>query len=231
MSPALDLRLPGPEWGRAARLAGPWADLLYVPGPGLASSEIDPGCYRSTLFVALEAGELVRLTSLTVPAFGSSLCRLRLEPVKAVSLDALGSFFEPARRGLVFAFAPDRRSGARRPPADPAWRYEGPALRPRLAGGGAVRVLREIIRTPDGDTWVADRGLVVTRAGGESLLLAVPDESERVAFLPALGVHRSLVDPSAPERPGAGRRELLGYGGWEAPLDLDVRLLDPGGAR
>lgn len=229
MSPALDLHLPEPEWRRAGRLAAPWADLLYVPGPGLAS-EMDPGCYRTTLFVALASGELVRMSSLTVPAFGGSLCRLRLEPVTSVRHDALGSFFEPARQGLVFAFTADRRSGAVWPPADPAWRYGGPALRASLEGGGRVRVLRETGRLPGGAAWTADRGLVIASGEGhEALVLAVPDDAERVAFLPALGVYRALVDPSAPERPGADRRELLGHGGREAPLVLDVEVIDAGG--
>jgi hypothetical protein len=227
VGPALDLRLPEPERRRAARLATPWADLLYVPGPGLVS-DVDPGCYRTTLFVALAGGDLLRVTSLTVPAFGDSLCRLRLEGVAGLRMDALGSFFEPSRQGLVFAFTPDRRSGAVWPPADATWRYEGPPLRPPFEAGGRVRVLRETGRLPDGGVWTADRALVIACGDGrEALVLAVPDDAERVAFLPSLGPYRTLVDPSAPSQPGADRRELLGYGRWDTPPDLDIHLLDP----
>jgi hypothetical protein len=92
-----------------------------------------------------------------------------------------------------------------------------------------VRVLRETGRLPGGATWSADRGLLVSGEGGrEALVLAVPDESERVAFLPALGVYRALVDASAPERPGAERRELLGYGERGEPLALDVQVIGAG---
>jgi hypothetical protein len=227
VSPALDLRLPEPERRRAARLARPWMDLLYVPGPGLVS-DVDAGSYRSTLFVALADGDLIRVTSLTVPAFGDSVCRLRLEGVGSLRMEALGSFFEPARQGLVFAFTPDRRSGAVWPPADPTWRYEGAPLGSSLATGGRVRVLRESGRLPDGGVWTADRALVIACAGGEeALVLALPDDAERVAFLPSLGAYRALVDPSAPSQPGADRLELLGYGRWEAPPTLDIHLLDP----
>jgi len=234
VSLSLDLRLPGPERRRAARLAEPWRDLLYVPGPAFAS-ELDPGAYRSTVFVVLGGGEVVRVSSLAVPALGGELCRIRLEPVNAVRLEALGSFFELHRRGLVFAFTPDRRAGAVWPPADPTWRYEGPSLRPRLGAGGSVRLLRETGRAADGGTWTADRGLVIAGADGPaSLVLATADDPDRVVFLPALGVHEVLVDPRAPDWPGASRRELLGYGDWEAPPAVDVEVLDldpadPGG--
>jgi hypothetical protein len=226
VSASLDLTLPVPERRRAARLASPWNDLLYVPAPAFAS-DLEPGCYRSTIFVALRDGDLVRVSSLAVPAFGGELCRIRLEPVNAVRLEALGSFFEVHRQGLVFAFTSDRRAGAVWPPADPTWCYAGGSLHPRLALGGAVRLLRETGRCADGGTWTADRGLLVGGADGQAaLVLATADEPDRVAFLPRLGVYAALVDPRGPDRPGASRRELLGYGDWDPPPAVDVELLD-----
>jgi hypothetical protein len=204
----------------------PWKDLLYVPTPGF-TTDLEPGCYRSTLFVVLGDGDVVRISSLAMPAFGGELCRIRLEPVNAVRLEALGSFFEVDRHGLVFAFTADRRTGAVWPPADPAWRFGGPSLHSRLAAGGAVRLLRENGRSADGGTWTADRGLVITGADGQAALaLATADEPERIAFLPSLGVHEVLVDRQAVDRPGASRRELLGYGDWDVPPEVEIELLD-----
>ena len=91
-----------------------------------------------------------------------------------------------------------------------------------------VRVLREQARGGAGDgtfAWTADRGLVLTgESGAESLLLALPDREEHALFLPAIGPYRVLADPREPQTPGAGVRELLGYGDREMPFEVTVSL-------
>lgn len=225
MTHRLDLTLPAPERRRARGLAGRWRDLLYVPGPGFLSP-LDAGCYRSTLLVVPLDGQTIRLSSFVVPAFGADLCRLRLEPVTGYRTEALGSFFEPSRRGLVYAMSADRRGGGARAPEQPGWCYAGPSLEPLLGGILRVRVLRERVSgaaTEGAFTWVADRGLALTGAGGrEVLLLADPDPSECVVFVAAPGLYRALLDPAAAAAPGATPAELLGYGDRAASLAIRV---------
>jgi len=226
---AFDLRLPEPERRRAAGLAVPWRDLLYVPGPDF-SSTLDPGLYRSSFLIVPVEGRAVRVSSFVVPAFGGELCRLRLEPLVDFRPDNLGSFFEPSRRGIVYAMSRDRKAGAARPPDRPGWSYEGPSLAPRLEQVGAMRLIREHVTGGSGDatfSWTADRGLVLVGADGrDSLLLASPEYSEQAAFLPTVGLYRALVDPAAAAVPGATVKDLLGYGDRDEPLQIRLEI-DP----
>src|SRR5690349_20145439 len=105
-----DLRLPEPERRRAGSLATAWRDLLYVPGPGF-SSPLDPGLYRSTFVIVPADAPAIRVSSFVVLAFGGELCRLRLEPLVSFRIENMGSFFEPSRRGIVYAMSPDRQRG------------------------------------------------------------------------------------------------------------------------
>jgi hypothetical protein len=225
-APSLDLRLPDPERRLAATLAGAWRDFLYTPGPGF-TSPLDPGAYRSTFVVVPLAGAAVRVSSLVTPAFGGDLCRLRLEPIERYRPESLGSFFDPARAGTVYALTPDRRSGAARVPGPPEWRYEGPPLAPRLGRITGIRLLRERGRGPD-YSWAADRGILLTGVDGVGcLLLSVAEASEGALFLPSLGLHRALLDRGGGPPPGVTARGLLGYGDWPADLDIAVELHAP----
>src|SRR5262249_5290106 len=116
------LTLPEPERRRAASLVATWRDLLYVPGKGF-SSPLDAGLYRSSFVILVPEAPAVRVSSFAVPAFGGDLCRLRLEPLVSVRVENLGSFFEPSRRGVVYAMSPDRTTGALRPPDRASWTY------------------------------------------------------------------------------------------------------------
>src|SRR5438034_392196 len=157
---------------------------------------------------------------------GGGRCRLRLEPLVSFRSDKLGSFFEPSRRGVVYAMSPDRKTGAARPPSRAGWSYDGPSLQPRLSRVDRVRLLRERVTGGSGDAvfaWVADRGLAFTGADGrESLLLAAPDSSEQALLVTGMGFYRALVDPAAPATPGATARELLGYGDRADELRIEV---------
>ena len=221
----LDLLLPEPERRRAAALAGGLTDLFYVPGPGFTSS-LDPGLYRSTFILVPRDGRPLRVSSFIVPAFGGELCRLRVEPVQSLRAESLGSFFDPSRRGLIYAMSPDRQTRAARPPDEPGWSYEGPALAARFGAVARVRLLTERVTgrlAGEEIGWVADRGVALTGADGqESLLLAQPEASEQAALLPALGLYRALLDPTAPTAPGATVKELLGYGDWDGELEVTV---------
>ena len=228
MTRRIEWCLSEPERRLAARLSGRWRDLLYVPCPGLAPA-LEPGLYRSSFVVLLADGSSVRITSALFTAFGDTLCRLRLEAVDPSRLETFGSFFDPARRGIVYTMAPDHReAGGRKPPDNSEWRYEGESLEPRLGEVTSVRLLRErATGTPGGERveWVADRDLVLTGAGGEaSLLLAGADLSEHAQLIPSLGFYRALLDSRALARPGATPRELLGYGDWDASLEVALEL-------
>ena len=229
MTRSLELRLPERERRWAAALKGGLSDLLYVPGPGFASP-IEPGLYRSTFILILRDGPRLRISSLVVPAFGRELCRLRIEPVQSVRVESLGSFFEPSRRGLIYAMSADRRTRAARPPDQPGWSYEGPALAARFGAVARVRLLTERATgrlAGEEIGWVTDRGVALTGADGqESLLLAQPEASEQAAFLPAPGLYRALLDPAVPATPGAGVQDLLGYGDFEGTLDISVEGLE-----
>ncbi len=209
-----ELCLPVPERVRAAGLAAEWSDFLYVPGRGF-TSPIEPGLHRSSFVVALATGRAVRVSSFVVPAFGAELCRLRLEPLVSFRPENLGSFFEPARRGMIYAMSADRSATLTRSPDRPGWSYDGPSLRSRLARVAKVHVVRERVHGGSGDaafSWVADRGLALTGANGQRcLLLANPEDAEQALFTPRLGFYGPLLDPDAPPTPGAAVKDLLGY--------------------
>ena len=225
MSPAFDLTLPEPERRRAGALASGWLDLLYIPGAGFASP-LEPGAYRSSFLIVPAQGPALRVSSFVVPAFGGELCRIRLEPVASYRPESLGSFFEPSRRGLVYAMSGDRRGGAARPPEQPGWYYDGPSLRPRLGDVTRVRRVRERLHAPSTPGWslVADRGLALTGADGEESLLLAAGDAEEPTLIPTLGLYRALIDPGVTPTPGATVRDLLGYGEWEIPLEIAVEL-------
>jgi hypothetical protein len=84
---------------------------------------------------------------------------------------------------------------------------------------------RQGARLDGGPAWSSDG------TGAESLLLALPEREEHALFLPAVGPYRVLLDPSAPTTPGAGARELLGYGDHEEPFEVAVELESLGAAR
>ena len=229
MTRSVDLSLPEGERRLAADLRGTWRDLLYAPGPGFASP-LDPGIYSSSLVILLGDGRALRVSSLVTPAFGAELCRLQLEALQSCPTDNLGSFFEPSRRGHVYALSPDRGTGRTRPPEEPGWSYDGPPLAEHLGDVRLVRLLRERVDGGEGDgafSWVADRGLVLTSAtGAVSLLLALPVPSERAALVFPLGLYRALLDPAAVAVPGASPAELLGHGDRGPACDVAVRLED-----
>ena len=198
-----------------------------MPGPGF-TSPIEPGIYSSSFVIVSADGRAVRVSSLVVPAFGGELCRLRLEPLASYRPENLGSFFEVSRRGAVYAMSADRRTGLARPPDQPGWSYDGGSLTERLADVRQVQLLREHVSGGAGDdtfSWVADRGLVLTGAtDGESLLLALPADSENAALISPPGLYRALFDPAALPVPGASPTELLGYGDRPHPFDVAIHL-------
>ena len=221
-TPHIELALPDPERNLAASLAAPWRDLLYTPGPDF-TSPLDPGAYRSSLVVVRSDGVAIRVTSQVAPAFNGELCRLRLEALTRYRPEALGSFFEPARTGTVYALTPDRGVGAARAPESAEWRYDGPSLAPRLGRVGRVRVLRERARGV-GASWTADRGLVLTGADGTECLLLAVSEPEAALFLPAPGLHRALLERGRAPQPGVTVRDLLGHGDRDGDLDVTAEL-------
>ena len=227
MTRTFDLSLPEPERRRAALLRGPWRDLLYVPGRAF-TSPIEPEIYTSSFVIISPDGPAIRVSSLVVPAFGGEICRLRLEALSSYRLENLGSFFEPSRRGRVFAMSADRRTGLARPPDEPGWSYDGPSLTERLAGVRQVRLLREHVSGGVGAgsfSWTADRGLVLTSAThGDSLLLALPADSESAALIAPPGLYRALWDAAVLPVPGASLAELLGYGDRLPPFDVAIHL-------
>jgi hypothetical protein len=220
----IDLTLPASERALAASLGSPWRDLLYVPGPDF-TSPLDPGSFRSAFVVVPTAGSAVRIASVIAPAFGIELCRLQLEALPAYPDQMLGSFFDPDRRGRVFAMskenaAPDGRSG---------WSYAGPSLGERLSRVERVRLLRERVSAKlQGQAigWTADRGLVIDVPEGEPcLLLASAEGSEQAVFLPVPRLYRALLGSAMPV-PGATAQELLGYGEWREAFELALEMIE-----
>jgi len=221
-TPHVDLTLPDAERLLAASLAGPWRDLLYAPGPDF-TSPLDAGAYRASFVIVQGDGAPIRVTSRVTTAFGGELCRLGLEALTRYRAEALGSFFEPARTGTVYALTADREAGAARAPDRAEWRYDGPSLAPRLGRVGRVRVLRERARGARA-SWTADRGLVLTGADGTECLLLAVSEPEAALFLPTPGLHRALLEPGRALQPGVTVRDLLGHGERDGDLDVTAEL-------
>jgi hypothetical protein len=222
-TPNVDLTLPDREGALLSSLRAAWRDLLYAPGPGF-TTPLDAGVYRSSVIIVPVDGPAVRVSSLVTRAFGGELCRIRLEALPRPPAASLGSFFEPARRGTVYALTPDRSTAAARAPDRAEWRYEGPELASWLGPPRRMRVLRERGRGA-AFSWQADRGLVLTGGGREGLLLAAAEASEAALLLPAPGLYRALLDSAAGPWPGVTPRELLGYGDWPGELEITVDLL------
>lgn len=222
----IDLVLPASERALALSLGGPWRDLLYVPGPDF-TSPLDPGSFRSA-FVVVRAGyPAVRVSSGIAPAFGIELCRLQLESLPAYPDAMLGSFFDPVRRGRVFATSRD----AAAPDGLVGWSYAGPSLGERLARVERIRLIREHVSAKlhgQAIGWTADRGLVIDVAEADPcLLLASAESSEEALFLPVPRLHRVLLG-SAPPVPGATAPELLGYGDWPEAFELAIEVVEVG---
>jgi hypothetical protein len=223
--PHVDLALPESERALLGSLRAPWRDLLYAPGPGLTCA-LDAGAYRSSVVIVPVAGSAVRVSSRVAPAFGSELCRLRVEALSQAPGATLGSFFDLSRTGVVYALVPDGGSAAARPPDRAEWRYDGPSLAPRLSQVRGLRLLRERGQGAEG-SWTADRGLAVRGAdGAESLLLAVSEPAESALFLPEPRLYRILLDPSAPPHPGVAVRDLLGHADGIHPVDVVLESID-----
>lgn len=222
----IDLVLPASEHVLAASLVAPWRDFLYVPGPDF-TSPLDPGSFLSAFVVVPAAGHAVRISSLIAPAFGIELCRLQLEVLPAYPDQMLGSFFDPSRRGRVFATSRDSSVPGRRA----GWSYAGPSLGERLSRVGRVRLIRERVSAElDGQAigWTADRGLAIDVPEGEPcLLLASAESSEQALFLPVPRLYRALLESAMPV-PGATAQELLGYGEWRGTFDLVLEIVEVG---
>jgi hypothetical protein len=138
--------------------------------------------------------------------------------------ETLGSFFDPARTGTIYALTPDRAAGATRPPERAEWRYEGPALAARLGRIARARLVREHGRGAAAE-WSADRGLALTAADGtDCLVLAVSEPAEVTLFLPAPGLYRALLDGGAAAQPGVTVRDLLGHAERDHDVDVTVTL-------
>ena len=222
-APHVSLRLPDDERALLAALLSPWRDLLYAPGPDF-TSPLDPGAYCTSIVIVPVTGPAVRLSSVVMPAFGGEVCRLRLEALPHDPPPSLGSFFDLARPGTVYALTPERGIAAARAPDRAEWRYAGASLASRLGRIGGLRLLRERGRGAAG-SWETDRGLVITGADGNlSLVLAMAEPGESALFLPTLGLYRAVIDPAAARQPGVTVSDLLGHGDREDPMDITVAL-------
>jgi hypothetical protein len=213
-------------------LAGPWRDLLYVPGPDFISP-LEPGLFKSAFVVVPVAGPAIRISSTVIPAFGIELCRLQLESLADYRAEMLGSFFDPERRGRIFVMSKEREALAAWPTDRAGWSYAGPSLSERLGRVERVRLIRERVAARlDGQAigWTADRGLVFDVPGSEpGLLLASAESAEQAFFLPAPRLYRALLGSSA-AAPGATARELLGYGEWPGDFELALETRAIGGS-
>jgi len=222
--PHVDLTLPDHERDLLGSLRNPWRDLLYAPGPGF-TSPLDPGAYRTGVVVVPAAGPAIRVSSVVTPAFGGELCRLRLEALPHDPPASLGSFFDLARPGTVYALTSGPGTAAARAPERAEWRYDGVSLGARLGRIRGLRLLRERGRVRSG-SWQTDRGLVLTGAdGAPSLLLAVAEPAEAALFLPSPGLYRTLLDPAAAPQPGVTVYDLLGHGDRDDGVEVTIELL------
>jgi len=218
------LHLPDHERSLLGPLVAPWRDLLYAPGPDF-TSPLDPGAYRTSVVIVPAAGPAIRVSSVVTPAFGGEICRLRLEALPHDPPPSLGSFFDLARTGTVYALAPGRGRAAARAPERAEWRYDGVSLATRLGRISGMRLLRER-GCGRGFSWEADRGLAFTGAdGAPSLVLAVVEPAEAALFLPSPGLYRTLLDPATAPQPGVTVRDLLGHGDREDSVETTIELL------
>jgi len=223
-TPHVALHLPDHELDLLRPLVSPWRDVLYAPGPGF-TSPLDPGAYRTSIVIVPAAGPAVRVSSVVTPAFGAEICRLRLEALPNDPPPSLGSFFDPARAGTVYALTPGRERAAAQAPVRADWRYDGVSLAPRLGGIRSLHVLRERGRGPGG-SWESDRGLAFIGADDvTSLVLAVAEPAEAALFLPSPGLYVPLLDPGATPKPGVTVRDLLGHGERDAGVEITIELL------
>jgi hypothetical protein len=223
-APHVSLHLPDRERALLAALVSPWRDLLYAPGPDF-TSPLDPGAYRTSIVIVPVAGPAMRLSSVVMPAFGGEVCRLRLEALPHDPPPSLGSFFDLARRGTVYALTPERSVTAARAPDRAEWRYTGASLASRLGRIGGLHLLHERARVAAG-SWETDRGLVITGADGDQcLVLATEEPAESALFLPSLGLYRPLVDSAAARQPGVTVSDLLGHGDRDDPVEITIELL------
>jgi len=222
-TPHVSLCLPDHERELLAALVSPWRDLLYAPGPDL-TSPLDPGAYRTSLVIVPVAGPAIRISSMIMPAFGGEICRVRLEALPHDPPSSLGSFFDLARTGTVYALTPERGVAPACPPDRAEWRYGAVSLASRLGRISGIRVLRERGRGAAG-SWEADRGLAITGADGNScLVLGMAEPGEATLFLPTLGLYRAVVDPAAARQPGVTVSDLLGHGDRDDPVEIAVEL-------
>jgi hypothetical protein len=178
-------------------------------------------------------GPAIRISSTVMPAFGIELCRLQLEALPDYRAEMLGSFFDPERRGRIFAMSKEREALAARPPERAGWSYAGPSLGERLGRVERVTLIRERVAARlDGQAvgWMADRGLVLDMPGSEPcLLLASAESAEQALFLPVPRLYRALLASTA-AAPGATARELLGYGEWPGDFELALETVGIGAA-
>ena len=227
----IELPLPRAEHALAAALGRPWRDLLYVPGPDF-TSPLEPGLYRSAFVVVPADGPAIRISSSVTPAFRVELCRLQLEALPDYRAEMLGSFFDPERRGRIFAMTKEREALSAQPAEREGWSYTGPSLGERLGRVERVRLIRERVAARlDGQAvgWTADRGLVLDVRGSEPcLLLASAESAEQAFFLPVPRLYQALLAGTA-AAPGATARELLGYGGWPGDFELALETRALGG--
>lgn len=219
--PHVALHIPAQERALLRSLVAPWRDLLYAPGPDF-TSPLDPGAHRTSLVIVPAAGPAVRLSSVVMPAFGGELCRLRLEALPHDPPPSLGSFFDLARTGMVYALTPERGVAAARAPDRAEWRYGSVSLASRLGHIRGMRLLRERGRGVAG-SWEADRGLAITGADGDScLVLAAAEPAETTLFLPTPGLYRAVLDPAAPRQPGVTVAGLLGHGDRDDRAEISI---------
>ncbi len=224
-APHVALRLPDHERDLLAVLVSPWRDLLYAPGPGF-TSPLDPGAYRTSIVIVPAAGPAVRVSSVVMPAFGAEICRLRLEALPHDPPPSLGSFFDPARTGTVYALTPDRERAAAQAPARAEWRYDGVSLAPRLGGiSGPARAARARARpgrlrgkrtagSPSSAPTASEPGAGGGRAGGGGAVPAV-----------ARSLPGRCSTPRRHRKPGVTVRDLLGHGDRDAGVEITIELL------
>lgn len=222
-APHVSLRLTDHERALLSALVSPWRDLLYAPGPDFASP-LDPGSYRTSLVIVPATGVAIRVSSAVMPAFGGEVGRLCFEALPHGPPSSLGSFFDLARTGTVYALTPEHGVAAARSPDRAEWRYHGASLAPRLGRIGGLRLLHERGHGAAG-SWEVDRGLVIAGADADPcLVLATTEPGESTLFLPTLGLYRPLVDPAAARQPGVTVSDLLGHGDRDDAFEITVAL-------